>query len=47
MITQATLPMLRKTDPLLAANYYVVLLDKREGAIEKGSNLYLYRISGH
>lgn len=47
MITQATLPMLQKTDPLLAANYYVVLLDKREGAIEKGSNLYLYRISGH
>ena len=32
-------------DSLLFEKYKVELLDKREGAIEKGSNLYLYKIS--
>ena len=46
MITQSTLPMLLERDPGLSAAYRITLIDKREGAIEKGSNLYLYRISG-
>jgi hypothetical protein len=32
-------------DPQLFKSYNVKLIDKREGAIEKGSNLYLYQIS--
>jgi len=34
-----------KTDSKLATFFQVILIDKREGAIEKGSNLYLYEIS--
>jgi hypothetical protein len=45
MVTQATLPQLQRTDSLLSTAYCVTLIDKREGAIEKGSNIYLYRIS--
>lgn len=36
--------LLGKVDPLVAVNYRLMLMDKREGAIEKGSNLYLYQI---
>src|SRR6266542_4492921 len=32
-------------DPQLAKSFKVTLIDKREGAIEKGSNLYLYKIN--
>jgi len=31
--------------PQLAKSFKVALIDKREGAIEKGSNLYLYKIN--
>jgi len=34
-----------KTDSKLSTSFQVILVDKREGAIEKGSNLYLYEIS--
>lgn len=37
--------ILRQTDAKLFAAYKVQLVSKREGAIEKWSNLYLYRIS--
>jgi hypothetical protein len=36
---------LLKADQQLATSYHVILIDKREGAMEKSSNLYLYRIS--
>ncbi|HEX9511842.1 MAG TPA: glycosyltransferase family 2 protein [Puia sp.] len=36
--------LLTKTDPLLGVRYHLTLMDKKEGAIEKGSNLYLYRV---
>jgi hypothetical protein len=45
MISLAPPEMLYGADSLLAASYHIELVDKREGAIEKGSNLYLYRIS--
>jgi hypothetical protein len=34
-----------KLDPLLTKSFKINLIDKREGAIEKGSNLYLYQIN--
>jgi hypothetical protein len=34
-------------DPQLSQSFHFKLLDKREGAIEKGSNLYLYFISAN
>jgi hypothetical protein len=34
-----------KLDPQLVKSFEVKLIDKREGAIEKGSNLYLYQIT--
>jgi hypothetical protein len=37
--------LLDKTDKKLFSTFRVELVDKREGAIEKGSNLYLYKIS--
>ncbi|RFM27807.1 hypothetical protein [Deminuibacter soli] len=37
---------LQQADALLFTAYKVNLVDKREGAIEPGSNLYLYKISG-
>jgi multisubunit Na+/H+ antiporter MnhB subunit len=36
---------LSKVDNLLFKKYSVQLIDKRDGAIEKGSNLYLYQIT--
>lgn len=37
--------LLQQLDNLLFKKYKVQLIDRQEGAIEKGSNLYLYRIS--
>jgi hypothetical protein len=36
---------LSELDAELASSFHVGLIDKKEGAIEKGCNLYLYRIS--
>ena len=36
---------LLQLDSQLSKHFYVKLIDKREGAIEKGSNLYLYQIT--
>ncbi|MBS1610831.1 MAG: hypothetical protein JSS70_19170 [Bacteroidetes bacterium] len=36
--------ILSKVDSLLEKKYQVALVDKREGAIERSSNLYLYKI---
>jgi hypothetical protein len=32
-------------DKKLFTSFHVTLIDKREGAIDKGSNLYLYKIN--
>jgi len=45
MISAASPDALQKTDPRLSADFRLVLVDKTVGAIEKGSNLYLYQIS--
>ena len=44
LISLSSPPLLAKVDSLLAINYHLTLIDKREGAIEQGSNLYLYRV---
>jgi hypothetical protein len=45
MITQNTPDLLSGIDPQLSGSFHVALIDKREGAIDKGSNLYLYQIT--
>jgi hypothetical protein len=45
MVTQASPSLLRETDTTLSTYYRMTLIDKREGAIERGSDLYLYQIS--
>lgn len=45
MISMAPPQLLHKGNDQLFKLYRVKLIDKREGAIEKGANLYLYRIS--
>ena len=45
LISMAPSQSLFKVDPLLSTSFHVTLIDKREGAIEKGSNLYLYQIT--
>jgi len=45
LISTDPLEKLYRDDKDLSASFRVTLLDKREGAIEKGSNLYLYRIN--
>jgi hypothetical protein len=45
MISEGPPEALQKTDPQLFITFQVSLVDKIEGAIEKGSNLYLYKIS--
>jgi len=47
MITTASLENLFKVDSKLSTSFQVTLVDKREGAIEKGSNFYLYQISAY
>lgn len=45
MISTGSPQVLDRADPKLFKAYSVLLLDKREGAIEKGGNLYLYKIN--
>jgi len=45
MITQNAPDLLSEIDPQLSVSFHVALIDKREGAIDRGSNLYLYRIT--
>lgn len=45
MISSASPAILFSMDPKLADSFRVQLTDQREGAIEKGSNLYLYHIT--
>jgi glycosyltransferase involved in cell wall biosynthesis len=44
MVTHASLPALERNDGQLASAFRFSLVDSREGAIDKGSNLYLFRI---
>jgi glycosyltransferase involved in cell wall biosynthesis len=44
MITHAPVGALEQADAKLAASYRLSLVDSRVGAIDKGSDLYLYRI---
>lgn len=44
MISSGSPEALFRTDPKLRDSLQIQMIDKREGAIEKGSNLYLYRI---
>ena len=45
MVSMSNPQLLAAIDPHLFPAYQVELFDKREGAIEKGSNLYLYQIT--
>jgi hypothetical protein len=44
LITTQSLQNLAKIDSLLITNYKIKLVDEYTGAIEKGSNLYLYEV---
>jgi hypothetical protein len=44
MISTRSLQQLKEVDSLLSTAFQINLIDKKEGAIEKGSNLYLYEI---
>jgi hypothetical protein len=45
MISTGSQESLFRVDPKLSSSFKIILVDKREGAIEKGSNLYLYQIT--
>jgi hypothetical protein len=45
MLSLASPTILAHTDSLLYNNYRIVTIDSKQGAIEKGSDLYLYKIS--
>jgi hypothetical protein len=45
MISMSRAELLTDVDAKLLSEFRVELIDKREGAIEKGSNLYLYKIA--
>lgn len=45
LVSTGSLKTLQSVDSYLSKYYRVTLIDKREGALEKGGNLYLYRIS--
>ena len=45
MVTMSPPGMLAGADDQLAGAYHITLIDQREGAIEKGSNLYLYQFN--
>jgi hypothetical protein len=47
MISTGAPPILFRVDSQLFKSYQVKLVDKREGAIEKGGNLYLYQITSY
>jgi hypothetical protein len=44
MISTGSMENLLKVDPLLSTCFHIKEIDKRDGAIEKGGNLYLYEI---
>jgi len=44
MLSLSSPQLLNRVDTLLAKSCRLTLIDKREGAIEPGSNLYLYRV---
>jgi len=44
LVSTGSLPNINRLDSLFLSSFHVELVDKREGAIEKGSNLYLYHI---
>jgi hypothetical protein len=45
LISTGSPAILRNADPKLFTGYRVELIDKKDGAIEKGGNLYLYQIN--
>ncbi len=45
MISTGSLENLLKVDAQLADSFRIREVDRRDGAIEKGGNLYLYEIS--
>lgn len=45
MVTHAPMEALTRVDDRLAAGYQLTMIDSRTGAIDKGSDLYLYRIT--
>jgi hypothetical protein len=47
MLSTGSPAVLVKVDSMLFESYRVNLVDKREGAIEKGGNLYLYEINAN
>lgn len=47
MVSLSKPELLSAIDGKLMSTYQVELLDKRDGAIEKGSNLYLYKITAN
>ena len=44
MLSSGTMEMLMRVDSVLAKLYHIELVDKRDGAMEKAGNLYLYRV---
>jgi hypothetical protein len=44
LVSTGSLSNIERLDSLFVPSFHVELVDKREGAIEKGSNLYLYHI---
>lgn len=47
LVTLHSPEILFKQDSLLPATFHIKLVDRIEGAIEKGGNLYLYRVNSH
>jgi len=45
MITMGSPQVLDKADVNFSRSFHLQLVDSREGAIEKGSDLYLYKIT--
>jgi len=45
MISSGSPQTLDQADSCFSRSFHVMLIDKREGAIEKGGNLYLYKIT--
>ena len=45
LVSQGSPQQLFTLDTLLPRSFHISVVDKRDGAIEKGGNLYLYRIS--
>jgi hypothetical protein len=45
LITLGSPKVLDKVDPTFSRSFHLRLIDSREGSIEKGSDLYLYKIT--